>query len=107
LNRFFLLMKTEETFPNASRAERTIRQTFCPICRAAVELISLARAAELYETTADDISSLIRRRAIHCLHNLRGEVLICFDSLRRADFYVRETGRLGFDTARDLYATRG
>lgn len=104
---FFFEMKTKETFSNATRGERTVRQTFCPLCRAAVELISLARAAEIYDTTADEISSLIRRRAVHCLHNLRGEVLICFDSLRSADFYVRETGRLGFKTARDIHATLG
>lgn len=103
------MMRIGEIFSNAGArfGLRTERRTFCLLCRAAVELVSLAEAASFVRAPADEISQLIRRTAVHCLHNSRGEVLICAGSLQNALFYVRETGRLGFETLRDIHATRG
>lgn len=85
-------------------AKRTRQQAFCPLCETEVDLLSLDQAAEHCSTEPEEISRLIQNRSIHCLHNRKGAVLICFNSLRSAYSYVRETARLSSEKIKILSA---
>lgn len=75
---------------------RYLRQTgfaYCPICEKLVELVGFAAAADIFNTDQDDIESLAKSGELHRVHNRRGRVLICSDSLFRC-FDARQTRRL-------------
>jgi len=63
---------------------------YCPLCEKLVELLGFSEAADLFNTDTDDIDSLARGGEIHRIHNSRGKVLICSDSLFRC-FNSRQT----------------
>jgi mannose/fructose/N-acetylgalactosamine-specific phosphotransferase system component IIB len=85
---------TEGQNENTASGKRTSEYTFCPLCEMLVDLYSLERAATHCNADAEEISRLIQTRSLHCLHNSKGEVLICFNSLQNAYDFVRETAPL-------------
>ena len=66
---------------------------YCPLCEKLVELLGFSEAADLFNTDTDDIELLANAGEIHRIHNSRGKVLICSDSLFRC-FNGRQTRRL-------------
>ena len=71
--------KTSEIISN-----QTFRQSakaFCLICQQSVKLLSFAETAELFETTVQNILQTRRRTELHLLHNRRGVVMICKNSV--------------------------
>ena len=83
-----------ETFPVKSQ-KRTIRLrrsgfAYCPVCEKPVELMSFMESAELFKTDTQDIEFLAKHGDLHRIHNRKGEVLICSDSLFQC-FDSRET----------------
>jgi len=66
---------------------------YCPVCDKFVELLGFSESADLFNTDTDDIESLVIGGELHRIHNIRGKILICSDSLFRC-FDSRETRRL-------------
>ena len=66
---------------------------YCPLCEKLVELLGFSEAADLFNTDTDDIELLTKAGEIHRIHNSRGKVLVCSDSLFRC-FDSRQTRRL-------------
>jgi hypothetical protein len=60
---------------------RRLGFAFCPVCAKAVELLSFETAAELFGVSTEDIESIRKKGDLHGLHNMKGEILICSDSL--------------------------
>lgn len=63
---------------------------FCPACEKPVELLSFERSAEMFNTDTQDITFLAKRGELHRLHNRKGELMICSNSLFHC-FDARET----------------
>lgn len=69
---------------------RQIGFAYCPICEKAVELVTFESAAELFRTDVQDITLLAKQGNLHRLHDRKGEILICNDSLFKC-FDSRQT----------------
>lgn len=54
---------------------------FCPVCAKQIELLSFARAAELFNTDLQDIEFLTKRGEVHQIHNRKGVLMVCSVSL--------------------------
>jgi hypothetical protein len=78
-------------------------RAYCPICEKLVRLASIAESIEMFRSDNSDITRLAEERKLHRLHNRRGEVMICSDSLF-ATFDSRQTRLLKPD--RDLNEAR-
>jgi hypothetical protein len=81
---------------------------FCPVCGKLVELLSFDAAAELFNTNVQDIETLAQGGDLHRVHNRKGIVLICSDSLFKC-INSRETMRLdpGFEAKVKKVFVRG
>jgi len=60
---------------------RRTASAYCPKCEKPVELLSYERSAELFKTDKQDIEFLAKQTLIHRVHNRKGTVLICSNSL--------------------------
>jgi hypothetical protein len=80
---------------------RRLGFAFCPVCEKPVELLSFDAAAELFKTNVRDIESLAEGSELHRVHNRKGLVLICSDSLFTC-INSRETLRLDPNFERDV-----
>lgn len=60
---------------------RTRGRAFCLKCQKPVDLMAYANAAEFFKTDLEDISNLAETGQLHRIHNRRGEMMICSDSL--------------------------
>lgn len=60
---------------------RTESTALCPKCQKLVGLTSLSKTTDFYKTEVERIYLLIYRGKLHPIHNRRGEVMICNDSL--------------------------
>ena len=54
---------------------------FCPVCEKLNKLVSFSDAAAIFNTDEDDIVGLAESLKLHRVHNRRGTVMICTDSL--------------------------
>ena len=54
---------------------------FCPVCQKLIKLVNFSDAAAIFKTDEDDIASLAESLKLHRVHNRRGKVMICTDSL--------------------------
>ena len=62
---------------------RTRDRAFCPECEKPVKLLSFAEADEFLKTGFENILRLAETNMLHRLHNRKGVVMICADSLFR------------------------
>jgi hypothetical protein len=69
---------------------RTENRAFCPTCQKPVDLMSIEKTAEFYKTNVEEIKSLTHNTVLHPIHNNRGNLMICAESLF-AFFERRET----------------
>jgi hypothetical protein len=60
---------------------RTRDRAFCPQCDKPVKLLSFAEAAGFLNTGLENILRLAERRELHRLHNRKGVVMLCAESL--------------------------
>jgi hypothetical protein len=60
---------------------RTRDQAFCPDCDKPVHLLSFEEATEFVKTGFENILRLAEMHELHRLHNRKGVVMICADSL--------------------------
>lgn len=65
--------------------KRSVDQAFCFFCREQVPLLSFQQATELDGVSRQRITELAESGLIHRIHNSRGEVLICQNSLLEAE----------------------
>lgn len=72
---------------------RTQSFAFCPRCEKPVDLMFFDEAAAAYKTRIETIAAVAERGRLHRLHNSRGEILICGNSLF-TEFTQRETEKL-------------
>ena len=88
---------THEAVHDTSNANtryfRPAASAYCPVCEKPVELLGYSDAADTFNTDADDIELLVENGELHRVHNKRGNILICSDSLFRC-FDERQTRRL-------------
>jgi hypothetical protein len=69
---------------------------FCPVCQKLIKLVSYSDAAAIFKTDEDDIADLAESLKLHRVHNRRGKVMICTDSLFQC-FDDRQTRLLNPD----------
>lgn len=60
---------------------RTESRGFCQSCQKSVSLMLIEQTAEFYKTNIEDINSLQQKTILHPIHNNRGKLMICADSL--------------------------
>lgn len=82
-----------QTFKTFSRITMTIKQVpdklrrskskaFCLLCRIRVNLKSFQQAADYCRTNELEVQFLAERNELHRIHNSKGEIRICAESLR-------------------------
>jgi hypothetical protein len=81
---------------NTKASLRRRNHAFCPVCEKLVKLMSFSDSATAFKTDESDINQLAEKRQLHRLHNRRGKVMICADSLFRC-FDNRQTRPLTAD----------
>jgi hypothetical protein len=62
---------------------RTRDRVFCADCEKPVKLLTFAQAVEFVRTGLENIQRLAETGALHRLHNRKGAVMICSESLFR------------------------
>ena len=82
-------MKTNEeksAAPERVRATpyRTRDRALCPLCEKPVKLMTFSESAEFFKTETAEIEYLANSGKLHRIHNNRGKVMICAESL----FYI-------------------
>jgi hypothetical protein len=86
-------------------AERKLKElrrshsAYCFRCEKIVELFTFKEAAECFNTDSRDIEFLSDRMMLHRIHNKRGKVMICSNSLFEC-FETRATRLLDDGVAR-------
>lgn len=76
-------IKTKSSAPNNEiNPFRARREAFCHLCRKRVGLITEENAVYLLQSNEKAISRLISRKAVHRIHNSRGERMICENALK-------------------------
>ena len=80
----------KEDFMPADKTERvratpyrTRDRAFCPDCDKPVKLLSFEQAADFIQTGFENLLRLAEMRELHRLHNRKGVVMVCADSLFR------------------------
>lgn len=95
---FEMEMTNEKTMTNGAKFKtenfrRTQSFAFCPRCEKPVDLMFFDEAAAFYKTRIETVAAIAERGKLHRLHNNRGEILICGNSLFN-EFTQRETEKL-------------
>lgn len=76
-----ILEITPQTTRVRSTPFRTKNRALCLSCQKPVALMSIESATEFYKTNVYEIKFLARNIILHPVHNNRGELMICTDSL--------------------------
>lgn len=71
--------------------ERTKTQAFCLMCKTQTMLVTVGEASQVHQFTLDEISQYVAAGVFHRIHNSRGEVLICQNSLLEAETDSQKT----------------
>jgi hypothetical protein len=73
--------KTARTTRIRATPYRTADRALCLLCEKPVKLLSFSEAAELFKTDGEEIENLAQTGKLHRIHNNRGTVMICAESL--------------------------
>ncbi len=65
-------------------AHRSQAKAFCFLCGEQVELVSITKAAEICCTTQYQIYQLAECGEVHRIHNSKGSVMFCRNSMEKA-----------------------
>lgn len=74
-----------------SEQKRTRTEAFCLLCKTRVSLMTIEQTKKLYASNWDDILRLAENGEIHLIHNIRGELHVCIESLRQAKLHFQDT----------------
>lgn len=72
---------------------RSRSRAFCPRCEKPVDLMTFDEAADFCKVKIDDIETQAEKGDLHRIHNSKGKVLICTESLFK-NLDARETKKL-------------
>lgn len=72
---------------------RTYDRAFCPRCQKPVNLMFFDEAAGFYKTQIAAIAAIAETGNLHRIHNSKGEILICSESLFQ-EFSQQKTQKL-------------
>jgi hypothetical protein len=75
-------LATKEQIPLISQVRGRTR-AYCPRCERPVQLITDSRAEDLFKCELPELLSLATRGILHRLHNSKGVLMFCGDSLFR------------------------
>jgi hypothetical protein len=79
------MKKNKEQPPQPERVRatpyRTRDRALCPLCEKPVKLFSFAETADYFKTELSEIENLAETGKLHRIHNNRGKVMICAESL--------------------------
>ncbi|HQU84054.1 MAG TPA: hypothetical protein PKY59_13045 [Pyrinomonadaceae bacterium] len=78
---------------------RTRNQAFCAFCELQVGLVAIEKAAENYQTTSVEIVVLAEKGIVHRLHNAKGKVMLCANSLFDAETHLQQTRSMSFENS--------
>lgn len=87
------MKKEKDSEPKVCDFPRSRCRAFCPRCEKPVDLMSFDESAEFYKTNVGSIEALAESGDLHRVHNRKGKVLICCESLFK-EFDNRQTQRL-------------
>ena len=77
-------------------------RAYCPKCRRPVQLMSDSRAEDLFKSELPELLSLATRGLLHRLHNSKGLLMFCGDSLFQC-FSDRPTQMLSGTSAQHIF----
>lgn len=81
---------------------RSRKSAFCPVCDRPVPLVSDSAAEGLFKVEIDDLMKLAAMGRLHRLHNIRGRLMFCGDSLFEC-FNEQDTMPLNSPAAQAFY----
>jgi DNA-binding LytR/AlgR family response regulator len=84
--------------------ERTKTQAFCLLCKKQTTLVTVGEAAQIHQFTLDEISRYVADGVLHRIHNSKGEILFCRNSLRQAESNLQMTQPMRPEFLRSLKA---
>jgi hypothetical protein len=87
------MKKENHSDPNISLFPRSRRRAFCLRCEKPVDLMNFEDAAAFYKTNVGSIEALTEAGDLHRVHNSKGEISICCESLFQ-NFDNRQTQKL-------------
>jgi DNA-binding LytR/AlgR family response regulator len=87
---------TSASGQSLSGFKRTENEAYCLLCEREVELKTFEQAAEILKTNFREILDLAEAGQVHRLHNSRGRVVICSESLSEI-LEKRPTQRFNLD----------
>ncbi len=87
------MKKEKDSDLNISMFPRSRCRAYCPRCEKPVDLMSFEESAEFYKTNVGSIEALTEAGDLHRVHNSKGKVLICGESLFK-NFDNRQTQKL-------------
>ncbi len=82
--------------------ERTQTQALCLSCKKQTTLVTVGEAIQIHQFTLDEISRYVAARVLHQIHNSRGEILFCRNSLRLIESDLRMTQPLRLEFLQSL-----
>ena len=62
---------------------RMSNQAACLMCRQQTALLTIQQAINFYEVSVEEIARYVKTGAVHRIHNSKGEVLLCQNSLEK------------------------
>ena len=84
--------------------ERTQTQAFCLLCKKQTTLMTVGEATQIHQFTLDEISRYVASGELHRVHNSKGEILFCQNSLRQTESQLQLTLPLRPEFLRTLRA---
>jgi hypothetical protein len=94
---------TTARLENAAR-QRTHNRAFGFLCQTITPLLTFRQAAQICEMTVEEVLRCATGGAVHRLHNSRGEVLICRNSLQKIATEKQITLPLSLEILQELEA---
>ena len=84
--------------------ERTQTQAFCLLCKKQTTLLTIGEATQIHQFTLDEIARYVAAGLLHRVHNSKGELLFCGNSLDLIQSDLRMTQPLRTEFLQSLKA---
>ena len=79
---------------------RTLTAAYCLLCRAQVSLTPIEQVKQIHIKNWNEILQLAEKGEVHLIHNCRGELRVCSNSLRHIRIHIQRTKSLNLEFAR-------
>lgn len=71
--------------------KRTRTEAFCLLCKTRVSLMTIEQTKKLYASNWNDVLRLADDGEVHLIHNSKGELQVCINSLQQATLHFQDT----------------